>query len=492
MKKSIILMLSLIVLLVLSMPALVAQSLEERTTEKTVSTKHSSVIRGKKIDYTATAGNMTLKAGDSSCEIFYIAYMRDAVDNRDDRPITFAFNGGPGVSTTYINFLCMGPKCLEISENGHSPDLPGKLVDNRNSLLDITDLVFIDAVGTGYSYTEDNIHDFIGFWNDSEIMADFIFSYLKEYNRFGSPLYIAGESYGTTRAVGVCKSIEEDYSIGVSGLLLLSWINNYSYYLENNGGNDLPFVTFTPTFAADAWYHGCLEQKYLDMKLEDYLDLVRTFIREEYYPALISGRSLSAEQKEAVAGKYASLTGLSKEYVLGSNLRINQEEFYNRLLEKQNLLIGRADGRFTGQKTNNSILDGSGDPSIFDLDLPLYAAVNNHIAKDLGYQTERTYVPYSYEVNSGWSFGGENHALAQENMISDLLTKNSKLKIWVLCGYFDGATPFYGAESVFNHVFVDESRYDNISFSYYHAGHMFYIDRASFDAFREEAENWYK
>ena len=154
--------------------------------------------------------------------------------------------------------------------------------------------------------------------------------------------------------------------------------------------------------------------------------------------------------------------------------------------------VGRYDGRFSGQKTDSSIMDGSGDPSSFDLDLPLRAAVNNHISKDLAYQTDRNYIPYSSDVNYGWSFDSDNLFFSQERMIQDLLSKNSKLKIWVLCGYYDGATPFFGAENVFNHVFVNESREDSILFSYYPAGHMFYLDKSSFDSFRLEAEKWYR
>ena len=492
MKKRTLIVLSAIIMLALTMPALLAQGAEEQTSNKSVSTRHSSVIRGRKIDYTATAGTITVEEGESKCELFYIAYTRDDVDNPDERPITFAFNGGPGASSTYINFLCLGPKIMETDAIGHSENLPGRIIDNYNSLLDVTDLVFIDAVETGYSYTDDNLKDFIGYWNDVVTTGDFILKYLNSHDRFGSPLYIAGESYGTTRAVGVCKYLEADYSIGVRGLILLSSINDFMYYVSGDGNNDLPFAMFTPTYAADAWYHGCVEQKYLDMSLEDYLDLVCTFVRDEYYPALFSGRGLSDGKKDEIAGKYASLTGLSKEYVLSCNLRIKSNDFFDKLLEKQNMRVGRYDGRFSGQKTDSSIMDGSGDPSSFDLDLPLRAAVNNHISKDLAYQTDRNYIPYSSDVNFGWSFDSDNLFFSQERMIQDLLSKNSKLKIWVLCGYYDGATPFFGAENVFNHVFVNESREDSISFSYYPAGHMFYLDKSSFDSFRLEAEKWYR
>ena len=488
MKKNI----TVIVLLALAMATLFSQGLGEQSADTAVRTKHSALIRGQMIDYTATAGTITVYNGESACEIFYIAYTRDGVQDIRQRPITFAFNGGPSVASMYINYLCMGPMHMEIDDNGYSTDLPAKLVNNYNSLLDITDLVFIDAPDTGYSFTDDNPDDFIGYHNDVYAISDFIMTYLINNGRVGSPLYIAGESYGTTRAVGICNVLAEDCSLGVRGLMLLSSVNDFMYYAFDNGSNDIPYAMFTPTFAADAWYHGCLDKSYQDMALEDYLDLVRTFVLDEYYPALFKGRSLSAEKKDEIAEKYASFTGLSKDFVLASNLRVDMNAFSDRLLEKQGLIVGRYDGRFKGKKTSGSLETGTADPSNFDRDLPLQAAVYHYISQDLGYKTDRIYNPISWLANSNWTYDSDNTYFSQETVIRDSLTKNGKMKIWVMCGYYDGATPFFAAENVYNHVFIDESRQDNISFTYYPAGHMFYLDKSSFEQFREYAEKWYQ
>ncbi|MCR4741077.1 MAG: hypothetical protein K5886_12570 [Lachnospiraceae bacterium] len=456
-----------------------------------VSTKHKAVIHGQTIEYTATCGKMTVENDAGACGIFFIAYTRDDAADPGKRPVTFAFNGGPGAASSYINFLCMGPKRMELDEVGHSPVLPAKLVDNEDSLLDMTDLVFIDAVGTGYSTAYDDENGFIGYYNDIRTIGDFIRLYVNRNKRWSSPKYIAGESYGTTRAVGLCQYLSESYSMGLNGLMLVSAVNDFSEVVFTPG-NDLPFAMFLPTYAADARYHGRLDKKYQDMELEEFLGEVREFVSEEYYPALFKGRRLSEDKKDEIAGKIASYTGLSKEYVLESNLRVELADFCKTLLKDQKLMTGRYDGRFTGPVKSGSVYDGSSDPSTFDLDLPLRAAANQYYVEELGYIVDTPYIPLSMDINYRWTFDADNYFLTQESIISDCMTANSKLKVWVLCGYYDGATPFYGAEWVYDHVFIDDSRKDNLSFTYYPAGHMFYLDKESYSKFRKDAEEWYE
>ncbi len=464
---------------------------EKSYSDNIVTTKHSAVIRGQEIDYTATAGTMVVESGTGRCEIFFIAYTKDGTKDITQRPITFAFNGGPGAASFYTDFLCMGPKRMEVDELGHATQLPAKFTDNDNSILDMTDLVFIDAIGTGYSRAIDNEDDFIGYDNDIRTIGDFIRLYTNRNKRWGSPKYIAGESYGTTRAVGLCDYLFNTYSMGLNGLMLISSINDYSAVAETPG-NELPYASFLPTYAADAWYHGCLDKKYQDMKLEDFLDEVRDFVSEEYVPALYKGRRLNDEDKNEIAKKISQYTGLPEDFVLKSNLRITLSDFCLKLLEDKKLMTGRMDGRFTGPVKSGSIYDGASDPSGFDVDAPLLAATNQFIVDELNFNTDRPYIPLSLDINSRWNFDRDNEILAQEEIINNCMASNSKLKIWVMCGYYDGATPFYGAEWVFNHVFLDESRLDNLSFTYYPAGHMFYLDKESFDKFRKDAEDFYK
>ncbi|MCR5735609.1 MAG: hypothetical protein K6G22_13465 [Lachnospiraceae bacterium] len=458
-----------------------------------VTTKHSMVLNGQTIDYTATTGTMIVETGGEQCEIFFIAYTRDGVEDLSERPITFTFNGGPGSASYYTDFLFMGPKRMELDEKGHATKLPAVFTDNENSVLDLTDLVFIDAVGTGYSRAlpDEDEDYFIGYQDDIRTIGDFIRLYINRNKRWSSPKYVAGESYGTTRAVGICSYLADAYSMGLNGLMLISSVNDFLSLISTDG-NDMPYAFFLPTFAADAWYHNRLDDKYQNMKLEEFLDEVRNFVTEEYVVALFRGRSLSADKKDEIAGKIAEYTGLTKAFVLDHNLRFDLDEYSRELLKDQHLVVGRYDGRYTGPVTSGSIYDGTSDPSTFDIDMPLIAAVNQYMVDDLGFSTDTPYIPLSLDVNYRWEFDSDNEFLAQEEIVHDCMSANSNLKVWVLCGYYDGATPFFGSEWVYDHVFLDDSRLNNLSFTYYPSGHMFYLDRDSHAKFKEDAQKWYK
>lgn len=455
-----------------------------------VQTSHSAVIQGKTVNYTATTGTMSVSSGGEKCDVFFIAYTLDDVSDLTSRPITFAFNGGPGSASIYTNFLCMGPKRMEMDESGHAASLPAKLIDNENSLLDITDLVFIDAIGTGYSKGEDGDDNFIGYNNDIRAVGDFIRLYTNRNKRWNSPKYIAGESYGTTRAVGLCDYLASTYSMPLNGLMLISCALDFSVLL-NTPGNDLPYAAFLPTMAADAWYHERLSDEYQDMELEDFLDEVTEFVYDGYVEDLFMGRNLDKKEKKEVAAELSGYIGIDKDYILDHNLRIDSFDFFEKLLSDDKLVIGRLDGRYTGPLRSGDIGGASSDPSSFDIDMPLAAAVNQHMVDDLNFETDEPYITLSDDVNMRWNFNSDNQYIAQEDIISDNMASNSHLKIWVLSSYYDGATPYYGTEWVFNHVFLDDSRKDNLTFSYYKSGHMFYLDPESFDQFREEAEEWY-
>ncbi|MCR5403359.1 MAG: hypothetical protein K6E91_05980 [Butyrivibrio sp.] len=462
----------------------------EAAADDLVKTNHTAVIRGKSYSYTATVGKMAVTSAGEQCDVFFIAYTLDNQHDASKRPITFAFNGGPGAASFYANFLCMGPKRMDVDEIGHATTLPATFIDNDNSLLDLTDLVFIDAIGTGYSKAE-NEENFIGYDNDIRTIGDFIRLYINRNKRWSSPKYVAGESYGTTRAVGLCQYLASTYSLGLNGLMLISSVNDFST-LSFGTGNDLPYASYLPTYAADAWYHGKLDDKYQDMELSDYLDEVREFVSDDYVEALFMGRNIKQSDKDEIANDISKYIGVDKDFVLKHNLRIDLDDFLKELLADDKLVAGRYDGRFTGPVINASIYDGTSDPSTFDVDLPLVSAVNQFIVDELNYQTDDPYIPLSLDVNYNWGFNTDNYYLAQEDIIKDCMTANSNLKIWVLCGYYDGATPFYAAEWTYNHVYMDDSRKDNLSFTYYPSGHMFYLDLPSLEQFREDAERWYQ
>ena len=482
-----------------------ASGVEESETEETtendlssqdniVTTKHTAVIQGKELPYTAQAGTMVLNTGGSNCEIFYTAYTLDGAEDPSERPITFAFNGGPGASSMTIHSACLGPRRVDVDENGYSKSMPAKMVDNENSLLDLTDLVIIDAVGTGYSRSlEDSNDPFIGYDNDVRTFGDFIRQYINRNGRWGSKKYVAGESYGTTRAVGICKYLADTYSLNLNGLILISSINDCRSVVPENG-NELPYATCIPTFAADAWYQGVLAPEYQEMELEFYLEEVRQFVEDEYVPALFQGTRYTQDELDALAEKYAGYTGLKKDFVLSCNLRVGLDDFLTELLKDKKLVVGRYDGRITGPATEGSIDNGDADPSDSVFSLALGNAFNNYVVSELEFQTDRPYIPMSTDINDSWTFPLDSWGgyLSQENIVSDCISENPFLKVWVLCGYYDGATPFYSAEYTFSHVFLNDDLKDNLSFTYYPCGHMIYMEKDAFDKFRKDAEAWFE
>ena len=459
-----------------------------------VTTKHIAVIQGNELSYTAQAGTMVLESGGSKCEIFFTAYTKDGVANPADRPITFAFNGGPGSASMYLHLGCLSPRRIDVDDKGNANNYPVQIVDNENSILDLTDVVIIDAVGTGFSRSlEATGEAFYGYDNDARTMGDFIRLYVSRNNRWGSKKYVAGESYGTTRAVGICEYLSSAYAMNLNGLILISSINDLSAIIPEKG-NEIPYATCIPTFAADACYQGVLSDAYQKRELEDFLEEVRQFVKDEYVPALFQGSRYTDAEIDAVAEKYAAYTGLKKDFVLSSNLRVGLDSFLTELLKDQNLVVGRLDGRITGPLTEGSIDNGEADPSNQAFNLLFGDAFNNYVSGELGYQTDRPYIPSSQEVGSSWSFplgGGWGGFLCQEQTIFECISKNPYLKIWVLCGYYDGATPFYAAEYTFSHVFLNDELKDNISFTYYESGHMIYMENESFGKFRKDAEAWY-
>ncbi len=493
-------MLSLLILALLPAAAFADEEVPEQAAPEAaapqddlVTTQHTAVIQGEEIAYTVTVGTMAVQTGGEACEFFFRSYTRDGVENIAERPITFAFNGGPGSCSYYLEFGCLGPRRAEMSEDGHSLSLPPGFVDNGNSLLDITDLVFIDAIGTGYSRPVEGaeLSSFIGYDNDVCSFGDFIRQYVNRYKRWGSEKYIAGESYGTTRAVGICEYLSATYAMNVNGLVLLSTINDFSQAIPS-ASNELPYAVFFPTFAADAWYHGMLGEHYQAMELEEYLDEVRDFVSTEYVPALFRGSRLTDAERNGLAERISSYLGLPEDYVIEKNNRIAEDDFLNGLLRENNLKIGRMDGRYTGL-----LIDDGSDPSSVESNLILGNAYYTYLTEELNYQTDRPYLPFNGEVSDGWTSPAPDLAwlggyFSQEEIIRSCMAKNPYLKVWVNCGYYDSATPFYAAEWVYAHVFLNEESRDNLSFSYYPSGHMFYLEKTSFDQFREEAQNWYQ
>ena len=469
-------------------PAADAQKTEQ--TDSLVRTQHSITLGGKTLDYTAVTGKMPVTVDGNKCEIFFTAYTKNGVEDITKRPITFAFNGGPGSCSEWLHMGVLGPRRVQVDKDGSPTELPAKLIDNEYTLLASTDIVFIDPVGTGYSTAAEgtNPNFFYTYSGDIASVGEFVRLYVARNGRWGSLKYLAGESYGTTRAIGLAEYLSAAYSMGVNGIMLISSINDFSVSMETNRHADLPYVLMLPTYAAVGKYHGRLQEPWQSMELKAFLDEVKAFAAGEYQAALFKGRRLTGAERDAVVERLAAYTGLSKEVILENNLRVFLTDFCTKLLADQKLAVGRFDGRYTGPQNGK----GYTDPSDASLDNAFGTAINQYLGTELGYHTDQTYVTLSAQVNIGWSYGQDNNALDQKMIVQKLMSENKFLKVWVICGYYDLATPFGAAEWVYDHVFLNDEISKNLQFSYYESGHMFYMHLPSLVRFQQEAAAWFQ
>ncbi len=492
MKKGICMLLALLWVLSVSLaPAEGAAPAEE---DRTVVTRHTATIAGKEISYTATTGFMTLNASPGAYEIFYTAYTLDPVEDPASRPVTFLFNGGPGSSTMWLHMGMMGPQRIVLKEDGMLPGpLPG-MKNNDFSLLDLTDLVFLDPVGVGYSRASSGSDEtaFYSYSADIESVGEFIRTYISRNQRWPSPKYLAGESYGTVRAAGLCKYLKEECSMTMNGLMMISAANDFEI-LEQHPGSPVSYAVYLPTFAAAAWYHGLLDADLQGMKLEDFLRQVCDFAGDEYLRALFMGSGLPKEEREAVVSGLERYTSLPKDFWISHHLMAGCSDISSTMLSGQRKVIGRIDTRFTGPVMTSGVSSDGADPSLNGMTEAFAATYVDYVARVLQYPIDRSFVAMSSQIEPAWDLSDfKDTYLSQENILHDLLSGNPFMKIWVLCGYYDAATPFLAAEYVYSHLSLNEELLDHITFSYYPSGHMIYIHEPSLKQFREEAEAWYR
>ena len=457
-----------------------------------VTTDHSVTINGKKVKYTATVGKMPMYDALGTYNIYFNAFTKKEVDDVSDRPITFVFNGGPGAASLWLNIGGLGPQRIDVDEKGNVKNLPSTVKDNPYSILDLTDLVFIDPVGTGFSYVVGET-DPLGFYtynSDCYSVSDFIRKYISLYERWSSPKYLAGESYGTARAVGVCEYLQSTFGIALNGIMLISSANDYG--VLDNTVSDLYYVNYLPSYAASAWYHKKLNKTYQNMKLETFLEKVNEFASGEYLTALYKGNRISSKEKKKIAKKMSKFTGLSQSYILKHDLRVVMEDFCEELLSDSGQVIGRFDSRYTGINTGESVAYLGGDPSSLGITEAFISAYNDYISSKLEYKTDETYYDCSYETGAYWSFGLDNCYLAQEDNIKYIMSANPRMKIWVICGYYDLATPYSASEWVFSHIPLANSIKKNLSLTHYESGHMFYMNESSLKQFHKDAKKWFE
>ena len=454
-------------------PASPAKPFEERLSR----TPHVLTLGGERIAYTAAAGTLILRGDDGAprAAVFSVAYTRDGVKEPASRPVTFAFNGGPGGAAVWVHLGGFGPRRVDLDAQGFPLPPPARLVDNEDSLLDVTDLVFVDPVSTGYSRPAPGVDakEFHGFENDINSMADFIRLWLTRNGRMASPKLILGESYATLRACGLGARLIDRYGIRLNGLVLISAaLNGISHGFDP--GNDLPYVTFLPTYTAAAWYHRKLPPE-LSGDLGRTLAEVEKFALEEYAPALLLGDWLPAERRRAVAGKLARYTGLSPDYVERANLRIEESRFCKEVLRDRRQTIGRIDARFTTVDLDAVGETGEFDPSLTRYDAPFAEAIVDYLRRDLGYREDDQVYERLTDQVFPWHFPNhENRYTDVAETLRQTMMKNPDMKVLIASGYYDLATPFFDAQLAVAHMLLPAAERPRIRFAEYECGHMVY------------------
>ncbi|MGH9823832.1 MAG: S10 family peptidase, partial [Blastocatellia bacterium] len=440
--------------------------------------------------YTATAGLMPLKDENGSVEahIFYIAYTLDDVDHAK-RPLTFAFNGGPGSASIWVHLGCMGPKRIKMQADGGMPAPPYHLEDNPYTWLDQTDLVFIDPVGTGYSRPAkpELGKKFWGLQGDIASVGQFIRLYMTEYDRWVSPLFLAGESYGTTRSAGLAGYLI-DHGVAFNGIILISTVLNFETLLPARG-NDLPYILYLPSFTSTAWYHKKLPSEMQQKSVEEVVAESEKWAGTDYVIALQRGDSLTPQERQDVINKLAAFTGLDKGLIDDANLRITGALFEKNLLHGEKKTTGRLDSRFVGVDELAIGTRPEFDPSSVAIRPPFTAMFSNYIKTELNYKSDLEYYALGGGVR-GWDWGSDNRFADTSEALRSAFAQNPDMKLFVAMGYYDLATPLFAVQYTLNHMNINAGLKHNISEGYYEAGHMMYIDNKSIAKLRRDVSTF--
>ncbi len=414
----------------------------------------------------------------------YVAYIKKD-SKAEDRPITFFYNGGPGSSTVWLHMGSLGPKHVVTSGDQHLPAAPYKMVNNADSLLDVSDLVFVDAPGTGFGRLigKDAEKAFWGVDEDGAAFARFIARFITKYGRWNSPKFLFGESYGTTRSAVLAKMLE-DRSIDLNGVVLLSQAFNFNIDIDGpnaNPGIDLPYVLALPTYAATAWYHKKVSPE--PAAIGPFLKEVEEFAVGPYSRALAMGTDLSDSEKQSVAEKLHGYTGLPVAYLVKANLRVNGSQFEKSFADDLDLTIGRLDTRFTGPSLNPLSEGAQYDPQSAAISSAYVSLFNDYVRRDLKYGNDQTFLPVInvFEGSNKWNFehGDNPISLNVSNDLADAMKQNPQLKVMVNGGYYDLATPFFAAEYEDKHLPISRSLAKNIEYAWYESGHMVYVNDES-------------
>ena len=463
--------------------------------ESTTVTHHVWKAAGTPVSYTATVGNLVIHDDDDKPygSVFYVAYTEDGASEAT-RPVTFLYNGGPGSATIWLHMGSVGPVRVVTASPDATGAPPYKLVPNEDSLLGKTDLIFIDAVGTGFSKPVGKAteKDFAGTDEDVKAFERFIERYITVNRRWNSPKYLMGESYGTTRSAALADALQEK-GIELNGVVLISSILNYGVRVP---GYDTEPIVYLPSYAAIAWFHNKLAQKPADLK--SFLEEVRRYARGPYAEALAQGDTLSDAERDAVAQKLSAYTGLSINYLKQTNLRISPFRFRKELLRGEREIMGRYDARFEGTDTDAAGETPDYDPSDTGISGAFIAAFHDYLSHDLNDSTTDTYYVAGPKVNESWDWKHKGPGRGRQMQLpyvagdlADAMRKNPKLKVFSANGYFDLATPFFSTEYDLSHMYLEPALRGNVEFGYYPAGHMIYLNVEALKEFRDDMNRFY-
>ena len=449
--------------------------------EKLSTTHHTTTINGTQIAYTANTGNMVIRDEDGQPKgtVFYIAYTRDGQDAAR-RPVTFFFNGGPGSASIWLNMGIMSPKHPSMAPGGTQPAPPYDLVDNPTSPLDVTDLVQVDAMMTGYSRPGKGVDasEFTGDVNDIRMFAQFIRNYLDKYDRWASPKYLFGESYGTFRSAGLADELQSNEGIELNGIMLLGTVLDFQL-ISPSPTNDVAFASFLPSYTATAWYHKKLPADLQSQSLEQVVDAARKYAFGDYLVALARGNTLSQAERAQVARQVARLTGVSPTFIQNTNLRIDAGTYRTELLRDQRQTLGRYDSRMIGMNGNATSTRPDYDPSDVAPSSAFMSAFMRYLHDDLDYRTDLQYYSGGHTGRWAYSSTGRGGYPSELESLRTAMAKDPYLRVWVGAGYYDLATPFANAEYTLNHLGYDQTYSDRVEFKYYESGHMAYLNQES-------------
>jgi carboxypeptidase C (cathepsin A) len=450
--------------------------------ESTSTTHHSIKMAGETVSYTATAANYLLKDdnGNAKASMFSVAYTKEGITDAARRPVSFVYNGGPGSGSLFTH-MGLGPRRIVLTDDGHGMPAPYSITDNADSFLDATDLVFIDAIGTGYSRPGpgENPAQFYGVTQDAQWFADFIYQYLTRNERWSSPKFLIGESYGTTRSAQLSSTLQHRHQIYLNGVVLVSSVG-FGYF-----GADDRWTFFLPTLITSAWYHKLLAPELEKLTIEQIAQQAREFAHGEYSQALQKGDEISPAEYQKVLRDLARMTGLSPKYIEQTNLRIDPGRWFKELLRDKRKTVGRLDTRFTGMDA-----DAAGERVEYDSSEASYegayaAMFQDYVRKELKWNSDGYYaITGNVRPWDQGQPGGPAEALRSA------MTEQGTMKVLVVAGYYDLATPFNGIEFTVSHMGLEPAIRKNLGFAYYEAGHMMYIDKKAREKLHKDVDGF--